>query len=424
MSFKQHLVRITLLMIAALGLLTWLASHTEVMFADGLRYIALAQAIDQGSWREGLAHAVDHPVYSLSVVAAHRVLGGFQPEDWQTAAQAASIVAGVLLIIPLYLFALELHGPAAAWLACVLSFLVPLTGHVLADVLSEGTFLFFWTLGCWAAPAVPEAGTNPLALPHDRNGGTGILDASGGHAAALGSRGDTGGLAHHSLGKTGVAALVPGDRYPGGGTGLGAGSLRGVQGRNWHQARRFAAAGFVGTFAGHGRRARAAARSRPVGCNNDQACLQSSFRAVLGAVTAPLLLLALVSLRAPSQHDDRGRRSLFLLILLSGWLLALLRLHATGGYCTPRHALIFAFPVIAAAARGLTVVTDTLLVRSITAGATRHLQLRERPSFGTASLRDRSSGALSPGSDQSGLPGISRGGQLAQFEHSGRCPGA
>ena len=47
MSLKQHLVRITLLMTAALALLTWLAAHTEVMFADGLRYIALAQAIDQ-----------------------------------------------------------------------------------------------------------------------------------------------------------------------------------------------------------------------------------------------------------------------------------------------------------------------------------------------------------------------------------------
>ena len=193
------------------------------------------------------------------------LLGGSQPEDWQTAAQVAATVAGVLLIIPLYLFALELHGPAAAWLACVLSFLVPLTGHVLADVLSEGMFLFFWTLGCWAALRFLRQGRTALARPHDRAGGTGVPDASGGHAAAPGARGDPGGLAHHSLGKAGVAALVPGDRCPGGGTGSGAGALRGVQGRDRHQARRCAAAGFVGPVAGHGRRARAAARSRPVG---------------------------------------------------------------------------------------------------------------------------------------------------------------
>ena len=93
---------------------------------------------------------------------------------------------------------------------------------------------------------------------------------------------------------------------------------------------------------------------------------------MLGAVTAPLLLLALVSLRSPGQHDDRGRRSLFLLILLSGWLLALLRLHVTGGYCTPRHALIFAFPVIAAAARGLMVLADTLAAGFSLAGLARY----------------------------------------------------
>jgi hypothetical protein len=99
------------------------------------------------------------------------------------------------------------------------------------------------------------------------------------------------------------------------------------------------------------------------------------FRAVLGSVTAPLLLLALVSLRAPGQHDDRGRKSLFLLILLSGWLLALFRLHVTGGYCTPRHALIFAFPMIAAAARGLILTSEALAARFLATGHTGQLKL-------------------------------------------------
>ena len=36
-SLQHHLVRIGLLMSAAAALLTWLAAHTEVMFADGLR---------------------------------------------------------------------------------------------------------------------------------------------------------------------------------------------------------------------------------------------------------------------------------------------------------------------------------------------------------------------------------------------------
>ncbi len=43
----------------------------------------------------------------------------------------------------------------------------------------------------------------------------------------------------------------------------------------------------------------------------------------------------------------------FLTIVMVAWTLALIRLFATGGYCTPRHALILAYPLIAAAAFGL-----------------------------------------------------------------------
>ena len=44
-------------------------------------------------------------------------------------------------------------------------------------------------------------------------------------------------------------------------------------------------------------------------------------------------------------------------------MLALVRLYATGGYCTPRHSLILAFPLIAAAAHGLVLLGDRLAAR-------------------------------------------------------------
>ena len=44
----------------------------------------------------------------------------------------------------------------------------------------------------------------------------------------------------------------------------------------------------------------------------------------------------------------------FLTIVMVAWALALIRLFATGGYCTPRHALILAYPLIASSAFGLT----------------------------------------------------------------------
>jgi hypothetical protein len=94
-------------------------------------------------------------------------------------------------------------------------------------------------------------------------------------------------------------------------------------------------------------------------------------RAVQGAVSSPLLVLAIVSLFAIDGKTDQGRRDLFLALILVGWLLALVRLHATGGYCTPRHAMIVALPMIAAAAYGLNLLVDRCTVR-FSDGATAH----------------------------------------------------
>ena len=136
----------------AAGLLGTMAGRTAVMFNDGLRYIAQARRIDAGSWKDGLLRAVDHPAYPSAIALMHRTLGvSDSPDGWQKAAQAASALAGVLWVAPLYLVAMELFGGASAWLAVVLALVVPMTGHVLADVLSEGTFLLFWTWGLYTA---------------------------------------------------------------------------------------------------------------------------------------------------------------------------------------------------------------------------------------------------------------------------------
>ncbi len=88
-------------------------------------------------------------------------------------------------------------------------------------------------------------------------------------------------------------------------------------------------------------------------------------------MSSRLLVLAIVSLFAAGGNTHRGRKGLFLALILIGWLLALVRLHVTGGYCTPRHALIFALPVIAAAAQGLNFLVDRCTARFL-AGANAH----------------------------------------------------
>ena len=151
MTPKQHWWRLGLLMIGASALLGWLTAHTEILSADGLRYIAQAQTIDQGAWTKGLVRSVDHPVYPLAISVVHRLIGGNGPSDWQKAAQLAAAFAGVLLAIPTYLIALELFGSSSAWLACLLIYLIPSNGHLMADALSESTLLLFWSLGVWSS---------------------------------------------------------------------------------------------------------------------------------------------------------------------------------------------------------------------------------------------------------------------------------
>ncbi len=72
------------------------------------------------------------------------------PRDWQMAAQLAAVIAGVLAVIPIYLVAIELIGASKAWLACLLIYLIPINGHVMADAMSESVFLLFWCFGFWS----------------------------------------------------------------------------------------------------------------------------------------------------------------------------------------------------------------------------------------------------------------------------------
>jgi len=379
---QHHLVRIGLLMSAVAVLLIWLASRTEIMFADGLRYVAQAQAIDQGSWGEAVARAVDHPAYPLAIAAVHRLAGGNGPIAWQAAAQAAAVIAGVLLVVPLYLYALELYGTQAAWLACSLTFLVPLTGHVLADVLAEGTFLLFWMTGCWTA------------LRFLRDGRTAWLVAAIVFAGLAYLTRPEGLLLPLALaGTVGLMVCRPGLRFPWlvwrravmlliAGPVLVAGPFVAFKGGI---ATKPAVARLLGLTARSA--AMAVERERPL--DPDQTTLttyavagRAVARAVLGAASAPLLVLAIVSLFAAGGSTDRGRKDLFLALILIGWLLALVRLHVTGGYCTPRHALIFALPVIAAAARGLNLQVDRCTARFLAAATARRRALVSGASIG------------------------------------------
>lgn len=353
---RRHAGRILVLMLAVACWLGWLVAQTEIFFADGLRYITQARQLERGDLRQGLRQAVDHPLYPLAIVGVHRGLSlPDSPASWQQAAQFAAATAGVLLVVPLYLVAAEIFGGSGAWLGVVLVFLVPVPGHVLADTLSESTFLLFWTWGVWAT------------LRHLRQGSLRWLPVVLGFSGmAYLSRPEGLLLPAALLATLGLAPLWPAARLSarswwstiavlGLGVVLAIGPYVALKGS---VATKPAVARLLGLAPPS--RADAVERERPL--DPDQSAtttamlaVRSTAAAVRDAVTWPLLPLAALGVGASlrREHHRRARLWLFLGVMSAGALLALLRLHATGGYCTPRHTLLLTLPLISASASGL-----------------------------------------------------------------------
>jgi hypothetical protein len=77
-------------------------------------------------------------------------------------------------------------------------------------------------------------------------------------------------------------------------------------------------------------------------------------RAFRVGVTAPLFPFALFGLALATRLPSRARAGLFLSIVLAASAVALVRLHATGGYCTARHGLIPGMLLTMASAHAIT----------------------------------------------------------------------
>lgn len=362
MSFAQHAARIVLLMVFAAGWLTWISSRTDVLFADGLRYVHQAKVIDHGNLIDGLLHSVDHPLYPLFVAATHRAIGGEGPVAWQTAAQGAAVLAGILLVIPLYLVALELFGYRSAWLGGLLVFLTPIWPRYFADALSESTFLLFWLWGLWAGLRFLKYGAFgwlPLMIAFN---GLAYLTRP---EALL-------------LPLTMVATLLAMPLLPW--TRLNtprwmAATALLVVGPLCLATPYMALKGGIGTKPAIARLIGTAPesppdaveRSRPLDPEQSSAetyrrAFKAVFESLRDALSIPLLLFAVVGLMLGWPAGPRARIWLFLVILGSGGIAGLVRLHATGGYCTPRHTMILAILLILAAGAGLDAILRSVRI--------------------------------------------------------------
>jgi 4-amino-4-deoxy-L-arabinose transferase-like glycosyltransferase len=349
----QHAARIGQLMLAAAVLLGWEVYHTEASFADGLRYIHRAERLQVKSWKSGVIEGIDHPLHPLGIAAAHRVLGGSGPASWQRAAIALCFASAVLLVIPAYLLALELFGPQAAWLACVLVIVNPIVGYVVVNVLSESTFLLWWTFGLWGAVRFLREGRFlwlPLAIGF---GALAYLTRPEGMLLP-------GAIVLTLL----LLPILPATR---------------INWPRWWRSLAFLAAGFVlvagpyiavkgglGTKPGIARVLGLAPRSDPLGLERERPLPPGQTvaetykiaagrmtRAIQESVTPPLFVVGILGMGLSLYRRERLRPWLLLSILLGASAVGLVRLHATGGYLTVRHGLIPGMILTIAAAHGL-----------------------------------------------------------------------
>jgi hypothetical protein len=350
----QHVIRIILLMASTAGIVSWELRHTETRFADGLRYVRQAKQIDRGDWHNGLVGSIDHPLHPLGIVATHGLVGGDGPVSWQQAAIVLAVGCIVLLVIPLYLLAGEAVGEDAAWLGCLLIIANPLLGLIVANVLSESSFLLFWTWGLWAAIRFLREGRFfwlPLTIGFgvlaylSRPEGLLLPVAMVLTLSVLPLRRAT--RINWPRWRAAVAFLV-----------LGSLALAGPY---------MVAKGRVGTKPAIARVLGLAPPSPPESLERerplppDQSTQQtyrlateSMLKVVCVAVTTPLVPLALLGLIVMPPGPARARIRLFFGFVLLASALGLVRLHATAGYCTARHGLVPALILTLAAAHGIT----------------------------------------------------------------------
>jgi hypothetical protein len=358
----RHAARAGMLLALSAALLAWGTHHTETSFADGLRYIHQAERIEAGSWRDAALEGSDHPFHPLGVAVVHRLLGGHGPASWQKAALLLSFCCAALLVLPTYLLALELFGEGAAWPACVLATINPLSSYIVVNVLSESTFLLPWTFGLWAGIRFLRAGRV----------GWLVLAIAFGTAAYL-TRPEGLLLPVALLATLLMSAVFRATR---------------LDWQRWWQLVAFVVAGMVvlagpfvavrggvGTKPGIARVLGLAPRSSPRALERerplppDQAIIETykiasvrMLKVVRAAVTPTLLPFALLGLVVLVRREACPRAVLFVALILGASAVALVRLHATGGYCTTRHGLLPGMLLSIVAAGGLAFLASKLTI--------------------------------------------------------------
>ncbi|HLW67088.1 MAG TPA: glycosyltransferase family 39 protein [Gemmataceae bacterium] len=149
---RVDVIRLSIVLILALAIRTWIIAHTEVTARDSIGFMRFALNLQERPWGaviRSYEQAPGYPMLMLAVMQPVRYFaGGMNPDSLVLCAQLTSLFASILTILPLYLLGKSLFSRDAGAIAAALWQCLPVCVQVTSDGLSEATFLFFvsWTL--------------------------------------------------------------------------------------------------------------------------------------------------------------------------------------------------------------------------------------------------------------------------------------
>lgn len=148
---------LTILVLLAAGVRFWLLGHSEVAARDSIGYIRYAHEFEIKPWSTVVRASEQHPGYPMALLAVswpvRYFMGATTPAKlapaMQISAQLTTILAGILLVFPLYFLGWEFYDRRIAFWATALFQCLPATARVTADGLSEGVFFLAVVSALW-----------------------------------------------------------------------------------------------------------------------------------------------------------------------------------------------------------------------------------------------------------------------------------
>jgi 4-amino-4-deoxy-L-arabinose transferase-like glycosyltransferase len=170
---------LAVLLLLAFGVRGWLLWSTPIPARDSVMFVKIAERFEETRWQKVLLESYQHPGYPLTIwavsVPVRHLAGTTDCAGWLLSAQLASALAGWLLVVPMYFMGKHLYSRGVGFWAALLFQVLPVSGLVLSDGLSDSLYLLLAAtailFGMYAITGhnVPPR-ADPEAPPPDRAG--------------------------------------------------------------------------------------------------------------------------------------------------------------------------------------------------------------------------------------------------------------